>query len=85
MNGSFYHCLEHSQVHLRTVFEDIEHGSEMQMSTFLLNFHEAMLLLLKKRVPEELYLGAAEVDQKEAMQKLIESREKGEGREGRVR
>ena len=56
INGSFYHGLEHSQVHMRTIFEDIEHGSEMQMSTFLLNFHEAVLL--EKRVPEELYLGA---------------------------
>ena len=28
----------------------------MQMSTFLLNFHEAALL--EKRLPEELYLGA---------------------------
>jgi len=56
MNGSFYHGLERSQVHLRTMFEDIAHGSEMQMSTFLLNFHEAVLL--EKRVPEELYIGA---------------------------
>ena len=56
VNGSFYHGLDHSQVHMRTMFEDIEHGSEMQMSTFLLNFHEAVLL--ERRVPEELYLGA---------------------------
>jgi len=56
INGSFYHGLEHSQVHMRTIFEDIEHGSEMQMSTFLLNFHEAVLL--ERRLPEELYLGA---------------------------
>ena len=56
MNGSFYHGLEHWQVHIRTMFEDTKHGSEMQMSTFLLNFHEAVLI--EKRVPEELYLGA---------------------------
>ena len=56
INGSFYHGCEHSQVHIRTMFEDIEHGSEMQMSTFLLNFHESVLL--EKRVPEELVLGA---------------------------
>ena len=51
-----YHGVEHSQVHIRTMFEDIEHGSEMQMSTFLFNFHESVLL--EKRVPEELVLGA---------------------------
>ena len=56
MNGSMYHGMMHSQVHTRTMFEDIEHGSEMQMSTFLLNFHEAVML--EKRIPEELYLGA---------------------------
>ena len=37
------------------MFADGEHGSEMQMSTFLLNFHEAALL--EKRLPEELVLG----------------------------
>ena len=56
INGSFYHGLKHSQVHMRTMFEDTEHGSEMQMSTFLMNFHEAALL--ENRLPEELYLGA---------------------------
>ena len=56
MNGSFYHGLEHCQVHIRTMFEDFQHGSEIQMSTFLLNFHGAVLI--EKRVPEELYLGA---------------------------
>ena len=38
------------------MFDDCEHGSEMQMSTFLLNFHEAVVL--EQRIPEELYLGA---------------------------
>ena len=42
MNGSFYHGLGRMQVHIRTMFEDIRHGSEMQMSTFLLDFHEAV-------------------------------------------
>ena len=56
INGSFFYGLEHFQVHMRTMFDDCEHGSEMQMSTFLLNLHEAVLL--EKRVPEELYLGA---------------------------
>ena len=28
------------QYHIRTVFEDCEHGSEMQISTILLNLHE---------------------------------------------
>ena len=51
-NGSFDHRLDSSQVHIRTMFEDVDHGSEMQMSTFLLNFHEAVLL--EKRAPEEL-------------------------------
>ena len=56
MNGSFYYGLSQSQVHIRTMFDDISHGSEMQMSTFLLNLHEAALL--EGRLPEELYLGA---------------------------
>ena len=56
MNGSFFHGLGRMQVHIRTMFEDTQHGSEMQMSTFLLNFHEAVLL--EKQVPEELFLGA---------------------------
>ena len=38
------------------MFEDIEHESEMEMITFLLNFHEAVVL--ERRVPEELHLGA---------------------------
>ena len=54
MKGSFVHGLEHMQVHMRTMFEDISRGSEMQMSTFLLIFHKAALI--EKRVPEELYL-----------------------------
>ena len=41
---------------MRTMFEDTDHGSEMQMSTLLMNFHEAVLL--ENRIPEELYLGA---------------------------
>ena len=56
INGSFYHGPDHMQVHVRTMFDDVDHGSEMQMSTFLLNLHETVLL--EKRVPEELYLGA---------------------------
>ena len=49
--GTDYHGLADA------TFEDIEHGSELQMSrTFMLNLHEA--ILLEKRVADELYLGA---------------------------
>ena len=34
MDGSMYHGFASSKVHIRTMFEDIEHGSEMQLSTF---------------------------------------------------
>ena len=36
---------KHTQNHIRTVFEDCEHGSEMQISTILLNLHEVAWVL----------------------------------------
>ena len=33
------------QNHIRTVFEDCEHGSEMQISTILLNLHQVAWVL----------------------------------------
>ena len=34
MNGSFVHGCENMHVHIRTMFQDIKHGNEMQMGTF---------------------------------------------------
>ena len=43
INGSIWAGTEHTKHHLRTMFPDTPHGSEMQCSTFLLNLWEAAM------------------------------------------
>ena len=55
LQGMMAYGVGHTRHHLRTVFEDCAHGSEIQLSTILLNFHE--VALREGHVPEELILG----------------------------
>ncbi len=36
--------LKAPEIHMRTVFEDYEHGSDMQISTLILNLHEKVMM-----------------------------------------
>ena len=54
--GSMWHGLLGMTHHVRTVFEDCSHGSEMQCSHILLNLHEAVVA--EGHLPEVFYIGA---------------------------
>ena len=54
INGSSWHGPRETQWHIRTMFEDIEHGSDMQMSTLTMNFVEAVAR--DGNMPEELVI-----------------------------
>ena len=54
--GSMWHGPRQTQFHVRTVFEDCQHGSNMQISTALLNLHE--VARREGHLPEYWYVGA---------------------------
>ena len=49
--GSWWDGVQHTQMLLRTVFEDCEHGSETQCSTVLMNLHR--VATRERHLPEE--------------------------------
>ena len=54
--GSMWHGPRQTQFHARTVFEDCQHGSNMQISAALLNLHE--VARREGHLPEYWYVGA---------------------------
>ena len=54
INGTAWSGPSQIQWHVRTMFQDIEHGSDMQMSTLLMNLFET--IALERRMPEELLI-----------------------------
>ena len=54
--GSMWHGPRQTQFHVRTVFEDCQHGSNMQISAALLNLHE--VARREGHLPEYWYVGA---------------------------
>ncbi len=54
--GSMWHGTVHTTHHLRTVFEDCQHGSEMQCSAVLMNLH--YVALQEGHLPERFHIGA---------------------------
>ena len=55
LQGMIAYGTQHTRYHIRTVFEDCKHGSEMQLSTITQNFHE--IALKENHLPEELVIG----------------------------
>ena len=56
VNGSMWSGTTRTQYHIRTLFEDTPHGSEMQISTILLNLLDAAER--ENRLPEEFVVGS---------------------------
>ena len=54
--GSMWFGTSHTAHHVRTVFKDCEHGSEMQCSAILQNLHE--VAMREGHLPEEFNVGA---------------------------
>ena len=54
--GSMWFGIAHITHHVRTVFKDCQHGSEMQSSTILQNLHK--VAMGEGHLPEKLFIGA---------------------------
>ena len=55
INGSLWHGVQHTKHHLKTMLKNCKHGSNMQLSTILQNFHE--VACAEQHLPEELLIG----------------------------
>lgn len=54
--GSMWHGTLHTTHHMRSVFDDCEHGSEMQCSAILMNLHA--VACAEGHLPDVFYIGA---------------------------